>query len=204
MASAREQMAAKPTTTTPKQYTAAELAAQAEAKDLAQYMSNNAREVMSGDAYKNAKATQSVVNEIKAATADTKTAKDAADAAAAERKRIADLEIFNNSILGAQKTVREGNKPILDQISQQDSKIEQKDISYTAGAPIPAGVSPTFDIGEAQKASIAKTGATSSGGGKGSPKSAYAQQTAEPSSMTGAEKNKFSAPDMQGIKFGGA
>jgi colicin import membrane protein len=139
-----------------------------------------------------------------AATAAIEAQKKADEAAAAETKRVADLKAFNESVLGAQKTVNTANQSIQTQFAEQEEAQKQKDaIAQEAQVPVQAGSASGFDIGEAQKAGVAKTGAAPSGAGKGMRPGAGAQTVTPPSSQTGAERNRFALPEMKDIKLGG-
>lgn len=125
-------------------------------------------------------------------------------AAAAEAKKQADLKAFNESIMGAQKAVQSGNQSIQAQFAAQEEQQRQSDAEKTASQPqAVASAASGFDIGEAQKAGIAKTGAAPSGAGKGMRPGAGAQTVTPPSSQTGAERNRFALPEMKDIKLGG-
>lgn len=132
-------------------------------------------------------------------------AQQAADAAAAaEAKKQADLKAFNESIMGAQKAVQSGNQSIQAQFAAQEEQQRQADAEKIASQPQAVASSASgFDIGEAQKAGIAKTGAASSGAGKGMKPGAGGQQATPPSSQTGVERNRFALPEMKDIKLGG-
>ena len=123
---------------------------------------------------------------------------------AAEEQRTADIKAFNESVLGAQKTVNTANQSIQTQFTEQEEAQKQKDaIAQEAQVPVQTGGASGFDIGEAQKAGIAKTGAAPSGAGKGMRPGAGAQTVTPPSSQTGAERNRFALPEMKDIKLGG-
>jgi hypothetical protein len=154
----------------------------------------------------NQSAAQKQIDAQKAADAAAQQQRQAAEAArSAEAKRVADLQLFNESILGAQQKISAGNQSIQAQFSQQEEDQKRTDeATIEAKPPVQTAASAVgFDIGEAQKAGIAKTGAAPSGAGKGMKPGAGAQQTTPPSSQTGVERNRFALPEMKDIKLGG-